>query len=346
MDLYANDVAGRADLYEAGWLIHNGYVVIDNTGGRYGGGAAKCYSAPTSANSAIALPVNIAASTLMIQAAFRPTGLSNMTDDDFIVFKNNCGADIVASIKTQTDGSLKVYNANGVNVATSAAGVLLEGVYKYIQVKVVSHSVTGSVRILLDDVEIINVTGIDTSISATDIDLFYLFAGGIPSITYWDDIIVLDDSGPAPHNDLMGDLRISVLVPIADNVVSDWNKSSGVDGYALIDDAVPGDHDGDTTYIYDDTVGGKSLFTFAPFTGSAVFIASVGIAAAVRKSDAGTKSMRVYLNSGGTVSNGDTLNVSTDYRTFRHIWSQNPDTGAEWSKVGVNALLGGVEVIT
>ena len=346
-DLYSDGAGSTADLQEAGWQTYFS-PIVSTTEGRYGGGALKldCWTSTP----VVSLSLNIAASTAIVQAAFKSGLLFYSNNREFLIFTNNSGADAVAGLYLQLDGSVKVCNSLGVCVATSAAGVIHEGAWQYLEVKVVSNNGAGSVIVRIDEVEVININGIDTSISATDIDLIRFYPGSIshPSAgyMYWDDILILDDSGPAPQNNFVGDLRISVLLPNADTATSAWTRSGGAADYEMIDDVVPGDHDGDGTYLYHSTATGKSLFDFEAITGTPYFICCVGVAVAAKKSDGGTKSMRAYIDSGGTVSNGSTWSIGTDYQTWRHIWGLNPNGSTEWLTADVDALQAGVEVVS
>lgn len=343
MSGYSDSTAGRTDLQEAGWIVGGvpNYILGDIDGGRFGAGSFVI----TNNNGYLSRAINIAVSTLMVQAAFK-LEYGGSDNRDFLNFYNNGGADSVCSIRAQYDGSLRVYNSGGSLVATSSSGVLWPGSYQYLEVKVVSNNATGSVLVKLNEVTVINATNIDTSITATDIDLVRFCSGNTSNSCWWDDIIFLDDSGPAPHNDLIGDVRARELLPSADTATADWDRNTGATDYGCVDDAIPGDHDGDTTYIYDDTVGGKSLFDFGNMSDTPAYIYGVIAMVAAKKSDAGGKTMRAYLDSGGTVSNGDTWSIGTSYQTWRHIWSLDPNGSIAWAKAAVDALQAGVEVVS
>lgn len=342
MDLYASDAAMQA----AGWSLNGlSSVTPSTTTGRFGNGGV--FVTNSAVNAYIARATTIAASTIIISCAFKHTSLAVASDRLLVAFFNNSGADRVASIYLEPNGAIRLRDANNAIVTTSAAGVVWENVWHYLEFKVLSNNGAGTATVRINENAVITRTGLDTSITETDID-FVTFggaSGNTVSGVYYDDIVILDDSGAAPQNDLIGDVGARGLLPTADTATTDWDRSGGAADYEMIDDPIPGDHDSDSTYLYTTTAGAKSLFDCANLTDTPAYIYAVIVAAAMRKADAGTRTARVYLVSGVTTSTGDTWSIGTDYQTWRHIWALNPSGSAVWDKTAVNALQMGMEVV-
>ena len=72
---------------------------------------------------------------------------------------------------------------------------------------------------------------------------------------------------------------------------------------------------------------------------------AVQLATVARKDDAGSRSLRAVLKSGATTANGATRVLGTSYALYDDRFEVDPATGAAWTKVGVDALEAGVEVV-
>jgi hypothetical protein len=340
MDQYASD----SDLQAGGWILDvSSQITPQTSGGRFGGGCVlvQYITGPARA-------VTISGSTLIIQCAFKHSALTYATNKECVTIYNNSGADKCASLKVTTGGAITAHNAAGATVGTSSTGVVKENIWQYLEVKFVVSDAAGSITVKVNETQVINATSIDTKPgAATDIDKvkFQGAVAGAAQGIYYDDIVFIDDGGVGP-TDFIGDCRISYLQPIADDAQADWSLSAGLDGYALIDDTLPGANDGDSTYIYSNTAAEKSLFEIENLSGTPANIYAVAINAELKKTDGGSRTMRVYMDSNGTTDNGDTWSIGTDYEVWRHIWALNPDTATSWVAASVNALKIGVDLVS
>jgi hypothetical protein len=252
--------SATADLQKNGWSLDVPSQIIPQTsGGRFGGGCVLVQYVTGPARA-----VTISGSTLIIQCAFKHSALTYATNKDFVTVYNNSGADKCASLKINTNGSIGAYNAAGTLVETSAAGVVKEGVYQYLQLKIVVSD-TGSITVKVGKTQVINATSVDTKPgTATDIDKvkFHGAVSGAAQGIYYDDFIFMDDSGSL-NNDFLGDRRIYTLLPTGDDGTdADFSSqpSQGVgDTYLNVDDPIPGAPDGDTSYNYSNTPGDETL---------------------------------------------------------------------------------------
>ena len=129
-----------------------------------------------------------------------------------------------------------VEDSLGVELAGSAFNVRAKN-WTFVEFKINASSVT----VRVDGVVVAN------SVPGT-------FSGVVENIIVWvdgwssdyrfTDLYWMDDTGPAPFNDFLGLFRSSSLLPTGDDAVS-WTPLSGVDNYAMVDEAT---QDGDTTY--------------------------------------------------------------------------------------------------
>jgi hypothetical protein len=249
-------------------------------------------------------------------------------------------------VRLNSGGTLSYYRGSsggtsntgtGTNLGTSTF-TLASGVSYYIECKVKIHASAGTVDIWVNGTNWLSLTGQNTK-AQTNADITKL---GIGSCTLssgtcsYDDFYAMLGSTSAP----LGDVRVIPLDPTSDDgTEADWLKSTGSDGYALIDE----DQANTSDYIYSSTASDYSLFGYSnlPFTPANIY--AVAVDTFLAKSDAGTATGRNKMKSGSTTVDGATISPSTTYLNYTDVWMVDPDTSAAWSVSGVNALQAGVE---
>lgn len=327
-------------IIDAGWVKGGSgdYADMYLSLGRFGGGTIGLGN-----NNSIHRYISSTGNEIGVQAALKMDDLD--PENVLLRVDNNSQSDLCFQIHVLSNGSIRLRDSANSIVATSGAGVIVTGVWYYLEVWATIAD-SGDVLLKLNGETILNESSVDTSISATNVDKVTFYAGtaATGNRTYWDDIIILDGSGSI-NNDLLGDCRIATLLPNADTAQEDWDLSTGSDSYDLINDTIPGIHDEDSTYIEEDTVGNETRCEFENSPSDAASIKAVVLSTALRKTDAGQRTARGLINSNGTESVGATRYPSTDYQTYRDIYETNPDGGGAWSKSAVDALEAGVEVV-
>lgn len=104
--------------------------------------------------------------------------------------------------------------------------------------------------------------------------------------------------------------------------------------------------DGDTTYITTSSANTKESVTLESTTAAGVVgtIKAVKVQALVRD-EGGASSMRVFLRTGGTDYNGNSIDPGSSYVNLGHVWETNPNTGVAWTAADLDGLEIGVENI-
>jgi hypothetical protein len=339
LDNYTTD----ADLTAGGWYSTNpGSTTPSTTSGRWGtGGVRLVYE------DSIRRTISMTGSTIICQFAFKHDDILAATNERILRMWNGGITGICLTLDFTAAGVIRAGDTNGAVVGSSSAGVIRSGVWQFLEVKAVISN-TGSITVKIDGQQVINATSVDTQPGvATDVDAIF-FAGASENASdgvTFDDIVIMDGSG-TKLNDFIGDSRISPLLPNADTATADWALSAGLNGYDLINDTMPGGHDGDGTYIYSNTVSEKSLFDLENLSTNPETIHAVSVNVAAKKSDSGTRTMRAYLDSNGTTDNGSAWSIATSYEIWRYYWDTDPNTSLAWLIAGINALKVGVEVVS
>lgn len=216
-------------------------------------------------------------------------------------------------------------------------------VWRYIEFLATIHDSAGVVKVRLDETEIFSMTGQDTKNGGTGIPTRFLHDIGNFIGSVIDDLYINDSTGSV-DNTFWGDTRIDPLNTSAEDAC-DFTPSSGTDNEAMIDD---GDSpDDDTTYNESSTVGHKDAFTVAGFAGTGS-IRGIRLRGRMKKTDAGSRTARLFMNSGGTVLNGTAASPSTGYSSVGELHTAvDPNTGVAFADAAaVNAVKVGYEIVT
>jgi len=269
-------------------------------------------------------------------------------------FMDRCVLDLMdaheyqVEIHLSPDGALRAYRAkHGTLIGQSDPGLIHEGVYYYIETKVVIDNVAGSVEVKINGDTVIDESGIDTQGSANSwVSQFGLGGDGYHTsqVVYFriDDVYVCDDSG-AYCNDFLGDTRLCMLLPEGVGAHADWTPTAGAN-WQNVDENPP---TGDTDYNHTLTATDRDSFEMEDLPGG--ISGTVHAVCAVinsRKDDAGTRTVQPAIRSGGTDYDGDSHNIPDDYAFHQmYAWETDPDTAAPWIVAGVNAVEAGYELV-
>jgi hypothetical protein len=343
-DLYG----ATSDLNKASWNIADSpNVTVLTNGGRFSNGSVAIRGSAAS----IYRATEVANSTIFVQLAFKLESLVHATDEIMLKLFNNSGADTICSIAISQVGEIKAYDSSDSLVATSAAAVIREGVWQYLELKVLIDN-SGTITVKISGSQVINATGVDTKPGAgEDVDRVQIYsasdAAGFGIII--DDIIFFDDAGSI-NNDFLGDVTIDTLLPNSDDATdaawASFPAQGTGDDHLNIDDPIPGSDDGDSTYNFSKTVSADSLYGFDDLAETPQYIYGVQLALSAKKSDAGSRSVAPLFKNDTKIA-GVTFNPGTDYEINRQIREQSADASpVDWTKAKVDALLAGMRLVS
>jgi hypothetical protein len=212
-------------------------------------------------------------------------------------------------------------------------------VWVFLEVGAKIDSSTGSVEVRVNGVTVASVSGINTKSTANvwfdNVKLSTNF-GNLPI----DNFYYNDATGSAPYNGFLGDFRVDSILPEADSAVqftplanANWQEVSEV---AM---------DSDASYNYSSTPGDQDLFDMGALDSHDASVLAVQITGAFRKDDAGDRSIKNAVKSGGTTAYGavDPL-YDGFYAYYSDVFVQDPNTSAAWALSAVNAMKAGYKV--
>jgi len=339
------DVCGLSNLTEGRWTSRNvvgGTNTISAGNGRNATSSYRC-NPDTQINLRKTIPA-LATYGMGFAARFNLVN-SGGTAIDLCSFRYNSTAqlDLIANL----NGTISL-TRNGTVLATSATAVS-DNTYFHIQWKATIDDAVGSSVVKLNNVEIINVSGVDTQNHASAL-IDEVVLGNVRVATTisnriidFDDFYLFDTTGAAPQNDFMGDCYVSAAFPDADGSSLQFTLSTGSDHYAVVDENPPSM----TDYSESSTNGHIELLSFADFasfTAATIYGMQVNIYGL--NPEGGGKNIATRVFTSSTASNGATTALPAASAYIYHIFTSNPSTNAAWTLSAANSAEKGLTVIS
>lgn len=313
-------------------------ITLSTTAGRFGGGCI----APGQTFPYLQVSFASTASAMICGGCFWLANNQNGTV--LMSFYNSVISSTIPELTVYLDSvyTLRLYRgtSNGTLIA-SATTALPVTLWCHIEVKPVCADSGGSVEVRVNGTVVINYSG-DTKFSSTGSAALdrVLYGGYTNTGGYWDDIYVLDTTGSFA-NDFIGDCRINTLAPTSDSAVQ-FTKSTGASNFSCVDE---GRMNSDTDYVESSTVGHIDKYGYGDLAASVTTVYAVQALTWLKKTDAGTRTLRNLIYSGASTSTGTTTGLLTTYAPIAHVAPLNPSGSIQWTPTTVNAALAGFEII-
>lgn len=248
---------------------------------------------------------------------------------------------VQAAISIGNDGTIRLYRgtvSGGTLLATSANSLPILG-WNFIEAKLTIADSGGTFEVRVNESVWVTFTG-DTKQSSTQTTAVRVQIYGRASDNAIDDLYICDGTG-STNNTYLGDVRVDTVRPIGAGNYSELSRQGSASNWDNVDDTTI---DNDSSYNYSNTVGQRDTLdcgNLPSITGS-IFGVQLNIAA--RKDDAGGRTLRSLTRVSSTDYEGASQNVGTDYRVYRQIIEQNPNTATVWTESQINAAEFGYKV--
>jgi hypothetical protein len=215
--------------------------------------------------------------------------------------------------------------------------------WHYLELKTTINSTTGSVELRIDGVSVGTFSG-NTKNGGTNNSIDTIKLGGSgnnTSITITrDDLYILDDTGVAPYNNFLGDVRVYSLSPTSAGSSTQWTPDSG-SNYAEVNE-VPYSA---ANYVQSNTSGQRDTYTLADLpAGGVTTVYGVQSNVIAKRTDAGAIAVKPVIKSGATIAYGSNTPLPVADTVVSYVRAIDPATSAAWTASGVNALEAGMEV--
>jgi hypothetical protein len=327
-ELFVDSFDTQSTPSDARWTYSPTYTVIEAAQGRHGSAALRLW--PSTTNAAWAKTVELTPSTHWVfgfsvklsSALYVPLG----------IYLNNESTALVEVLITTT-GRIQTTLAGTTYTSTKTLAVSSTN---YLEIGIVVGDI-GSLEVKVNGSSDgwLNLSTVDTKPGAatTGTNMMLYASNSNPNVPYY-----FDDLTITYGNELkwLGDVRVDALALTGNATPQDWTPDTGNAWERLNQDA---------GYIESNTVDDESRFNLADYTGTTTGIKAVVVNASAKKTDAGSRSFAIEVDSGGTVSVGSTRSLGDSTQEYREVYLTDPDTGSAWNDAGVDALIVGVKVI-
>lgn len=242
----------------------------------------------------------------------------------------------IAFVKVQTNGAIKFEVVGGLTYSTNVPVITAEA-WWHVECRLeVSTTGTGKFELRVEDVPVIEETGLTFNNST----IYQCKTGSEVSVigaytsSYMKDLVIWNDLG-SDNTDFLGPVRVINLWPESDVTVGGWEAVPSGDGHEILDnnpplnsqymlatpDAVDVPMQYGMTDLPDDITSVKGVMTFVR----------------ARKIDGGYGQLQISMaGTGAAESAGTDRPITAGYVYWRDVHERDPGTGAAWSRVGVN----------
>lgn len=280
--------------------------------------------------------------------AFNVPSTRNARSQCFCVIGSNRNC----TFTVESDGSVAARRgfATGTIVAQSAAGVVNDDEYNYIEwyVNLLGTGANSSTIARVNDVEVFNVINVDLVVDSVTGQAIVTFGGTSNGYPGWvlDDLYIVDpNTGSAPTNTFLGSgMQVDTVSMDTDGTTSAFTPVGTGTTHA---DRIAEDlQDGDTTHLVSTVVGDIELFNPAalPVVLGGATIAAVKMEAECRRIYNDRSKLRFVYRPTTTNYFSPAYGIGFDYgRTPNDYVELNPETGLPWTESEISGLEIGVQ---
>lgn len=247
------------------------------------------------------------------------------------------------------DGTLGV-TRNGAMLGTTSPGAttITSGAYYYLELRAIIHSSTGSVQLRVNGQTLLSLSNVNTQATgnayASELQLGTSrdgvdFSGTPGLMADYDDLYVLDGTGTAPHNALLGDCRVVCLRPVAPDL-SEFTPTTAPN-WACVDEIPPTS----TDYNQATTVGQRDRFQYEALPALVnPVVYGVQMSLYCTNPDTGPRLVAAHVSSGGTEQDGVAQALPGAYNYLQDRFPRDP-AGALWTPTSVEAARFGYKIV-
>jgi len=272
-------------------------------------------------------PVTNGGATAFIGAAVR---LGGYPSGDQCVLQFRDGSEEVAGLYLSS-GAVPKIKTDTHTYCMATDPVSTTG-FVYLELEVLMDNATGLVRAYVDGTLVCEATGVDTVRTTNSlIDSARWIGPGI-SYTYFTSLYCRTFAEVEPDEMPFGNIEVHPYIPIADNSVSGWTPSVGINAYYPIDETIPLI----TDYLYSDTAGNQyrlnhTEFQFPNSQATQQIIAVQPVYLIANEGDT-TGTFKPYFNNGGINRTGIDKTIPADdtWRFYTYGLSVDPFTEEPW----------------
>lgn len=228
---------------------------------------------------------------------------------------------------------------NGTTIATGSTNLAVNPNFYWVTFLATINDTTGSYELRIDNNVELSGSGIDTRNGGTSGAIDTIRLGNIASRAAgnqrFNDIIFTSGS-----TGITTPQRITYLPANGAGNQNDFTPTSG-SNFQMVDETTS---DEATTVNTSSTVGHKDLLALADLPTPANSVYAIQSVTRLRKDDAGSRTARHLVRTGGSDFESSDITPTTSFATYYDIRTQNPNTSADWGVSDPNNLQAGYKV--
>jgi hypothetical protein len=244
-----------------------------------------------------------------------------------------------------TEGSVRALR--GTTELGRSDPCIAAGGYHHFEAKGKIDNTTGYVEVRVNEVTVLNLTGIDTQATA-NAETSQFIVGEFGDVTDpgagfgfmdIDDVFAWDDDASDAENtvvDFVGDKGVYYLRPNADTATGDFDLNGSVTSYGALDEVPPNG----TDYLDTASTTARTIVGVESLPGNVSEVIAMQPVVYARKEESGTVNLR-----GGVVVGGDESYTATDSPSTAYAYMTptpktiDPSTGVAWANDAEPELL-------
>jgi hypothetical protein len=238
-------------------------------------------------------------------------------------------------LRCNNNGALELYRSTSSTAGTllfqTAGGIITLGVWHSIRLASLISDTVGAPVVKVDNSTVISLANQDTKNTANAnvgfVELGHSATSGGSSNVSYDDIWCID-SLDVPLR------RVETLYPSSDGATLNLVPSSGVNHFAVVDEAQVSTAD----YLSGSVVGEIDLLGLTNLSSTPATIDELNVISTAQKTDATGRAISNGLKSGATTSNGPDLSLAIGFTRLDRPVALDPNTGLPWLPADVNGL--------
>lgn len=277
--------------------------------------------------------INLSTSKSSLYVAFKAAWSNWMSYNYGSVLQFRNGTTILGSLTFMASNQLKANRGFYDATLASFPSVELTDTWAIFEVYYLPHLSNGSFIVKKNGLTVVNVTGVQTAPSTTNIDnvVFGINNSGC-CFPYMDDII-LDDAN------WIGYSAIQKLSPTGAGATTAWDPSTG-NNWDCVEEIPFSDND----YVSTNVSGEVDTYALANLSGTVNSVKSVQVQArCMREGSASQPNIKLVTRPASTdrVSDNKAVSIMTP-KSVCNIWTLNPEDSAAWEASDVNSIEIGV----
>ncbi len=262
-----------------------------------------------------------------------------------VQFLDQTNGDVQCQFLINTSNGTIEFLDSGGTVKVTALNAISERGWYFVEMQVLISTSAGTAALRVNGESLPSFpqqTGLNTQRSSNANCSGVYFGSGSGNLI--DDLYIADGTtgpGSYPNNSFLGDVRCATLFPVGNNAVT-WTPLANANWQEVSETAM----DSDTSYNKTATVGAQDSYNFGSLDEDVNQVVGLQVTVAVRKEDAGSRTVAPVLVIGGTTYQGNAVSVDVSYLYLTSIWPINPATGISWAAADINGLHAGYLVVT